>query len=141
MRWFVWGVGRAQSPLLQRGEVTDAAMDAARRSGHRFDSPDAWAIQVQADGGELDRAIRFDPSVRGYVAASVYFQGRIRKKLRLRPEEFEALLVAAANQLGRHVEAEVRRRYRLPEGLPLGEALHKAGVLTAEEAAWLDDEA
>lgn len=68
----------------------------------------------------------------------------IRQKLGLQPDELEALFGAlpwpvAGGPVGRLVAADIRRRFHLPDDVPLGEALRDAGVLTPEEAAWLDD--
>ena len=68
----------------------------------------------------------------------------VRQKLGLEPDELEALFGALPHPVrggpdGRKVAADIRRRFNLPEHLSLGEGLARAGVLTQEEARWLDD--
>ena len=70
---------------------------------------------------------------------------RVREKLGLQPDELEALLGAVPHPVrggpdGRLVAQELRGRFRLPDDVPLPQALEEAGVLTAEEAAWLAEE-
>ncbi len=40
---------------------------------------------------------------------------------------------------GTEVAKEIRRRFKLDDDEPLGFALARVGVLTEEEARWLDD--
>ena len=70
---------------------------------------------------------------------------RIRQKLGLEPDELESLLGAVPHPVrggpdGRLVAQQLRARFGLPNDVPLPQALQAAGVLTAEEAAWLAGE-
>jgi len=68
-KFYVWGTGPAQSALIREAEVSQEAIDAALAHDFVFDSPDDWAVEVEASEDEIDEATRFDSAVAGYTEA------------------------------------------------------------------------
>lgn len=68
-KFYVWGAGPVQSTLIREAEISPEAIDAALTYGFVFDSPDSWAVEVEASEDEIDALTRFDPAVVGYVSA------------------------------------------------------------------------
>lgn len=70
-KFYVWGTGPVQSALIREAEVSQEAIDAALAHDFVFDSPDDWAVEVEASEDEIDEATRFDSAVAGYVGAEL----------------------------------------------------------------------
>ena len=70
-KFYVWGTGPVQSALIREAEVSQEAIDAALAHDFVFDSPDGWAVEVEATEEEIDEATRFDSAVAGYAAAEL----------------------------------------------------------------------
>ena len=68
-KFYVWGIGSAQSALIREAEASPKAAEVAMKNGFKFTSLDDWAVEVKTSEEEIDEATRFDSAVVGYVVA------------------------------------------------------------------------
>ena len=70
-KFYVWGIGPAQSALIREAEASPKAAEVAMKNGFKFTSLDDWAVEVVTTEEDIDALTRFDDAVAGYVAAEL----------------------------------------------------------------------
>ena len=71
MKFFVWGTSPAQNQLIKDAESTLTAQEEAKAKGFIVKTEEDWAVEVEGTVEEVERVVRYDPAVVGYVTAPV----------------------------------------------------------------------
>jgi len=65
-KFYVYGSGSIESELIRQGEQSEEATEYAVSKGMKFDTPDDWAVEIEATGSDIDMATRFEQNVLEY---------------------------------------------------------------------------